>query len=525
MLAHLFTVEGEILKTPSDYTWVYLAVVGLLSLRWVASHLLTKKSNVPLYNPKKWYELSNSRAKLQILFNLRETLDTWFAEHPEQPIRVLTDMGELTVVSPTMANTIKSDPRLSFSRANNPQFHHEVAGFDPFREAGKNSGRLAKTVIKKDLTKLLNKVTWPLAQEALLAFPHYLGTETEWRKIPLRATILPLIGRLSSRVFVGEEQCRNEEWLGIISGYAANSFMAADQLRIWPKPLRRLVSNFHSHSLRLRKQMSHAHGIIDPIREKRRVLKAEAASRGEKLHFEDAMEWFDRESGGTHDEAALQVFLSLVAIHTTSDLVSQLMTDLSLHPEIIPDLKEEVVRVLGEEGWTKSALFKMRLLDSAIKESQRLKPVIDPTMLRAPVEDYTLPDGTIILKDYIVAVSTHAMRDPAIYKDPETWDGYRFFRQRQQPGKDLSAQLITTSPEHLGFGHGLHSCPGRFFAANEIKLAMVFMLLQYEWRLLPGAKPQTMNWGNARNSDPSIEIEIRHTARINIDPKAGIVFV
>ena len=123
--------------------------------------------------------------------------------------------------------------------------------------------------------------------------------------------------------------------------------------------------------------MSDAHGIIDPIREKRRVLKAEAASRGEKLHFEDAIEWFDHESGGTHDEAALQVFLSLVAIHTTSDLVSQLMTDLSLHPEIIPDLKEEIVRVLGEEGRIKSALFKMRLLDSAIKESQRLKPVID----------------------------------------------------------------------------------------------------------------------------------------------------
>ncbi|PSN61609.1 cytochrome P450 monooxygenase [Corynespora cassiicola Philippines] len=511
--------------TQANSGWATLFILGLISFGWSIARVLAKRPGASLFNPKKWTEISSSRAIREVLFNMREVLDAWFAENPGRPIRLLSDIGEMTVIAPELAEAIRSDPKLSFVRANNPPFHPHIAGFEAFGEGAKHEGKLIKTVLNKDLSKLLNKVTWPLAEEALLAFPEYFGTEKSWRKVPLRDTLLPLVARLSTRVFMGEELCRNKEWLKISSEYSSDSFMAADKLRQWPKFLRPLVSHFAPYGRSLRKQVDDARRIIEPLLQQRQKLKAETKAKGGTLKFNDSLEWFERNASASYDPVAMQLFLSLVAIHSTTDLISQFMVDVARNPEIIAPLKEEILGVLGTEGWTKSALFKMKLLDSALKETQRLKPIQLASMLRASAEDFTLPDGTFVPRDHVISVSTHAMRDPAVYRDPEVWDGYRFFRMREQPGKELSAQLVTTSSEHLGFGHGSHACPGRFFAANEVKIAMVFILLQYDWRLLPGAKPQTVSWGVNWNTDPTIEIEVRRTNCIDIDPKAGVLFV
>ncbi|KAG9195813.1 hypothetical protein G6011_00934 [Alternaria panax] len=119
-------------------------------------------------------------------------------------------------------------------------------------------------------------------------------------------------------------------------------------------------------------------------------------------------------------------------------------------------LKEEMLMALKSDGWTKAALFKMNLFDDALKESQRPKPTerLVPgtsnyfypaaSMLRASPGNTTLPDVTFIPADYIISVSTHAMRDTSVYPDPFTWDGYRFLHQREQPGQELSAQLAAS---------------------------------------------------------------------------------
>lgn len=55
--------------------------------------------------------------------------------------------------------------------------------------------------------------------------------------------------------------------------------------------------------------------------------------------------------------------------------MTQIMTDLAAHPEVIGDLRTEIKEVLSDGGWKKTALTSMKLLDSVIKESQRLKPI------------------------------------------------------------------------------------------------------------------------------------------------------
>ena len=64
----------------------------------------------------------------------------------------------------------------------------------------------------------------------------------------------------------------------------------------------------------------------------------------------------------------------MAAIHTTTDLLTETMQNIMLHPELVLELREEIVNVLSADGWKKTSLYNLKLLDSVIKESQRLRP-------------------------------------------------------------------------------------------------------------------------------------------------------
>lgn len=84
---------------------------------------------------------------------------------------------------------------------------------------------------------------------------------------------------------------------------------------------------------------------------------------------------FEREARGReYDPTVAQLTLSFAAIHTTTELVTQVMTDICRNPEILDDLRREMVEILRDGGWKKASLYNMKLLDSVIKESLRLKP-------------------------------------------------------------------------------------------------------------------------------------------------------
>lgn len=195
----------------------------------------------------------------------------------------------------------------------------------------------------------------------------------------MRDTILIFIARISSRVFLGEELCRNEAWLKISREYASTMFPATDVLRVYPAGIiRSIAARFLPICRAASAQVAEARSILQPVLKKRADAKAAAAAEGKKLEFNDAIEWFENASAKSkvdYEPAAMQLFLSIVAIHTTSDLMTQIMTDLAGHTEVIGDLRKEIKEVLSDGGWKKTSLTSMKLLDSVIKESQRLKPI------------------------------------------------------------------------------------------------------------------------------------------------------
>lgn len=139
-------------------------------------------------------------------------------------------------------------------------------------------------------------------------------------------------------------------------------------------------------------------------------------------------------------------------------------------------------------------------------------------MQRRADADVYLSNGIVIPKGVKCAVPNITRIDASIYENPEEFDGYRFLKMRSNPSKENSAQFVTTSFQSLGFGHGLHACPGRFFAANEVKIALCHLLLKYDWKLSQDI-PSKVAWhGFALGVNPRLTVSLRRRKEeIDID--------
>lgn len=100
----------------------------------------------------------------------------------------------------------------------------------------------------------------------------------------------------------------------------------------------------------------------------------------------------------------------------------------------------------------------------------------------------------------MMAAPARAMYDdPKLLENPEVFDGFRWSKLREQADQFNSHQFVSTSSSSLLFGHGNHACPGRFFAANEIQIMMVSLLLQYEFKY-PEGETRPRNWNMGENA-------------------------
>lgn len=186
---------------------------------------------------------------------------------------------------------------------------------------------------------------------------------------------MKVVSRMSSRVFMGEELCRDDTWNAASADYTVKVFSAGNTLRESPGWIRPYIHWFMPVCQEVRKAKAAAEKALQPHIERREKEKAAALARGEKYARDDSIEWFAQE-GSKQGPATDQIRLSVVAIHTTSDLLCEAMINLAAHPELFQPLREEVVRVLSTHGLKKTALYELQLMDAVFKEAQRLKPIL-----------------------------------------------------------------------------------------------------------------------------------------------------
>lgn len=138
------------------------------------------------------------------------------------------------------------------------------------------------------------------------------------------------------------------------------------------------------------------------------------------------------------------------------------------------------------------------------------------SMMRKATKDVKLPNGDIIPKGARTVTSTELRLDANEYPNPEVFDGHRFLRWRGTE-RDSAANLVSTGPASLGFGHGNHACPGRFFAANEVKVALCHLLMKYDWQPIAGEDEHFILSGFNQEANPTAKLMVRRRESPEID--------
>ncbi|RYP10386.1 hypothetical protein DL764_000720 [Monosporascus ibericus] len=274
-------------------------------------------------------------------------------------------------------------------------------------------------------------------------------------------TILRTIAGVTSRVFVGLPRCRDEKWLDTAVNYTMDVFRLSSELRPYPPFLRRFVAPWLASTKRLQEHVRVASDCFGSI-----FAQRLAEPDGEGKRANDMFQWMaDSAKGADRSTDVLirkMLFLTLAAIHTSTMSTTHALFDLCAHPEYMEPLRREIGETVEANGWSLAAINELKLLDSFVKESQRLNhPGLPGTFISMP---------------------TNAIaRDPDNYPDPEQFDAFRFYKQRQSSESEVNRhQFVSTGRKNLAFGHGKFACPGRFYAAAQIKMVIAYILVKYD---------------------------------------------
>ncbi|ELQ32439.1 cytochrome P450 [Pyricularia oryzae Y34] len=351
-----------------------------------------------------------------------------------------------------------------------------------------NNPPLHINLISKDLTKNYGDLIPDMMEDIKVAFTEQWGRSDEWTTVTVYDTVQKILGL----------------------------------------PLRPLVAPLITlpHRLSLRRFRK----IVVPEIQKRLA----DSNRGDtKAQQNDFLQWAIQQAKEFEDPyfsrpevlASRALFANYISIHTSTFSFTDLVLDLAmLGPQVQEELRQEIVSVLAscDGKWSKKALAKMEKLDSLLRESARVNTFMSGSSNRfvtAP-EGLALPNGQTLPKDTpIIFFAAPVMLDETYYPDPYEFQPFRFAPKATddgdggddetgaQDGKRARTAFACTSPEYLAFGHGKHACPGRFFAAAELKLMAAHILLEYELEKIE--RPASKWYSIVRLPSMTYELKIR----------------
>ncbi|KAF7548892.1 hypothetical protein G7Z17_g6765 [Cylindrodendrum hubeiense] len=342
--------------------------------------------------------------------------------------------------------------------------------------------------IKANLTPSLVRLNPIIAQEVREAFELEMPEGQDWTEINIHHILLRVVGMVSGRMFIGPELCRTDQYLDAAINYTME-VMEAQRARI---------KEFDD--------------FLTPVVEGRE----EAAKDPSFEKPDDMLQWImdGREKfpdKNSRNMAKVQLGISFAAIHTTTLTATNVFYDLAALPELAVELREEAQQALADNGgvFTGNALQSMKKLDSFLKETLRLHPASMASFQRKVLKSFTLSNGQVIPAGVIIEVPAVAVNsDCELFPKADEMDPLRFYRLRQEAkaggsveGSALN-QFVSVSQNSLTFGYGRHACPGRFFAANEIKMIVANFLMRYEVKNVIGSAKRYPNMEFAHMSIP-----------------------
>lgn len=107
-----------------------------------------------------------------------------------------------------------------------------------------------------------------------------------------------------------------------------------------------------------------------------------------------------------------------------------------------------------------------------------------------------LLDGTTLPPGQFITMSALGLsRDPEFYPNPNKFDGMRFYRgtEEQFHSERADHRFAGIEPHNIFWGNGRNTCPGRFYAAEVMKILLGEIILKYDICLPEGQDMRLRN--------------------------------
>ncbi|TDL22831.1 cytochrome P450 [Rickenella mellea] len=487
----------------------YLAVVCLIVFISGFQYLQARKHDIKVPVVGSSGFLSSYVAAFRWIFQAKSILQEGYLKHKNGIFKVSQlDRWHVIISGPKLIDEVRRAPdnKLSLEAALGDSLAIEYTLGQRLLD---NNYHIS--VIRSQLTRNLAAVFSEVRDEIVQSFLEIIPPTDDWVGHPALETFMTIVTRTSNRIFVGLPVCRDPDYIKLNTEYTVQVVKAAGLITLAPSFLRPLVGRLLSPTRSaVRRGLKHLRPIIEE-----RLRKYEEFGPNYPDKPNDMLTWLMDEAEG--DERHVETLclrmlaVNMTAIHTSSMSFAHTMFHLASKPEYINPMREEVERVIDEDGWTKVAMTKMRKVDSFLKETQRFTGLGFLSTLRLAVDDYTFSDGTFIPKGTMMSVASGATHhDPSVYENANEFHGFRFADLREEDGEGTKHQMVSTSSEYLAFGHGRHACPGRFFAANELKAMMAHIVLNYDVKMeVDGVRPQDMHFTFNCVPNPTAKILFR----------------
>jgi hypothetical protein len=341
-------------------------------------------------------------------------------------------------------------------------------------------------VVHKNLVRNLNAIIPDLEEEVPASVQATYGNDTEgWKKVEVMDSFMRMVPRLTNRMLVGPKLCAEQKYLDAVLGFTMDVIRTQSFLFLMPKAIHPVVGNLMSLTSKYHHWLS-AQFTLPLIKKRINDINKKDAGDPEYKDWKephDFITWSYRTAmaEGRLDEAhpariSERIMpLNFAAIHTTALTAYETMINiLGADPSVIDSLREEAHRVLQEEGgWTKQGLSRMHRMDSAIRESQRASPIALTFIHRKVVakEGIVTPEGVHIKHGTLLSCPWMPVAvDEEIHDGDANFDAFRYSRAREEYDamtpeakekanmlKLKQSGLVTTSHQHLPFGHGRHA--------------------------------------------------------------------
>lgn len=217
-------------------------------------------------------------------------------------------------------------------------------------------------------------------------------------------------------------------------------------------------------------------------------------------------------------------------------VLSHCIQDLYRSPskdEFLAGLQEELMKMTEHSEFSKpinalgskDTIDSLHRLDSTLRESMRLSAISIVSVARDVVAeelDLGLGDGLKLPRGVRVVFPSQPMhRDPdfTFHERPLEFDAFRFSRsfeanQTRVYGSEeatmerAAASSTVPSQSFLAWGYGKHACTARWYAAQTLKQALAYIILNYDVEVL-GDSRKSMSLVNVVVPHLDVQIRIR----------------